>query len=245
MEMDSYRVGTLLELVREVAIDFAKAGFNIRICVQASWWEGVQNPGLPRVLSGCRKVVEMMDWQAQPGERNEGMLGHTDEKGNDVEGRVRFGAIGAAEVKSDDDVILCIAPQSMVGASIYEPLSQMAETVGPDRSIIVLNDNLNDRQSSGGLMGVRGRADRMAFKDSFTTVYQFKLIYQGTTFMFPIRGALRMSRASHAEGENVFYTLFAREESADSRHERYVPVGVFDKSPAPDVITKLIPPTLR
>ena len=55
MEMDSYRVGTLLELVREVALDFARAGLRTRLCVQGSMGEGAL-AGVPRVLSGVKKV---------------------------------------------------------------------------------------------------------------------------------------------------------------------------------------------
>ena len=36
MEMDVYRVGTLLELVRECALGFATLGLRTRVCVQGS-----------------------------------------------------------------------------------------------------------------------------------------------------------------------------------------------------------------
>ena len=48
MEMDSYRIGTLLELVRTVAIDLYSEGLNVRVCVQGSMGEGAFT-GLPRV----------------------------------------------------------------------------------------------------------------------------------------------------------------------------------------------------
>ena len=77
----------------------------------------------------------MMDW----GDGNK-ILGprYTDpDPDNDAEGAVRFGAVGAAEVV-DDDVLLVLAPRSMVGASIHEPLSEMAEAAG-DRPFVIVN----------------------------------------------------------------------------------------------------------
>lgn len=55
MEMDSYRVGTLLELVRAAGLGFASHGLRVRCCVQGSMGEG-GFAGVPRVLSGVRKV---------------------------------------------------------------------------------------------------------------------------------------------------------------------------------------------
>jgi hypothetical protein len=76
----------------------------------------------------------MMDWQAAPGQANAGLLGtmQSDEcqAGDEescTEGAVCFGAIGADEVDSNDDVFLLLAPQHMTGASLHEPLSEMCE----------------------------------------------------------------------------------------------------------------------
>ena len=59
MEMNSYRIGTLLELVRTVAIDLYNEGLNVRVCVQGSMGEGAFT-GLPRVtrLTGARTCVD-------------------------------------------------------------------------------------------------------------------------------------------------------------------------------------------
>ena len=37
----------------------------------------------------------------------------------------------------------------------------------------------------------RGRKERMAFADSFTAAYHFRLLYASSATMYPIRGALR------------------------------------------------------
>lgn len=142
MEMDSYRVGTLLELIRECALSFAEAGLKTRVCVQGSMGQGALM-GVPRVLSGVRKVLTMMDWQAEVGEDYEGLLGEVQRSaaadGTDAaEGTIRFGAVGAAEVAADDDVLLLLAPQSMVGASIHEPLRAMAERAEAQGTAVIL-----------------------------------------------------------------------------------------------------------
>lgn len=40
-EMDTYRVGTMLELVREIALSLAETGNNVKLCVQGSMGEGI------------------------------------------------------------------------------------------------------------------------------------------------------------------------------------------------------------
>ena len=205
--------------------------------------------GVPRVLSGINKLLTMMDWQAMPGEEFDGALGTLQRRSRaapqapPVEGLVRFGAIGAAEVAPDDDVFILLAPQSMVGASIYEPLSSMVEAAeAKGTAIILINPLLQDRQSSSGLMGVRGRADRMAFAESFEPIYTFRNIYSGTTFMYPILGAVRTTR-----GPNGHAVLYQRRESGSRTsegggNERYEPVGCWRRrEPTTEELTRLVP----
>ena len=56
--------------------------------------------GVPRVLSGVRKLLTMMDWQAGSGEEMEGVLGNVQDPTAQglVEGLTRFGAVGEDEV---------------------------------------------------------------------------------------------------------------------------------------------------
>ena len=50
--MDSYRIGTLLELIRVVAIRLAEENLRVRICVQGSMGVGKKRKLLPcRVVS--------------------------------------------------------------------------------------------------------------------------------------------------------------------------------------------------
>lgn len=51
-EMDVYRVGTLLELTREVATRLAEDGRRVKVCIQGSMGQGVFQ-GLPLSLSGA------------------------------------------------------------------------------------------------------------------------------------------------------------------------------------------------
>ena len=64
--------------------------------------------GMPRVLSGVRKLLSMMDWGAADGGPNTGAVSYDAA----VEGPIRFGAVGPGEVADDDDVVLVIAPQA-------------------------------------------------------------------------------------------------------------------------------------
>lgn len=58
--------------------------------------------------------------------------------------------------------------------------------------MILINAVLKDLPSSGGMMGIRGRKERMEFAESFETAYHFRLLYTSGTY-FPIKGALRYS----------------------------------------------------
>ena len=120
-------------------------------------------------------------------------------------------------------------------------------------SVVVMSDSARRAQSSGGVMGVRGRGERIAFAESFTEIYHFRNLYSSSTFMYPIRGALRMSHAGTCGvgacdvGAAATWVLFARRQTGSPDgvgvtefKERYEPVGVFPKPPEPAVITRLI-----
>lgn len=191
--MDSYRIGTLLELVRTVAIRLVTEGnVRVRICVQKSMGVGIFT-GVPKQLSGVAQLLQAMDWQSGPGEENEGMVGEY----------VRFGAIGPDHVYNQvcddngvvtqyaDDVFLVLAPQSMVGTdtSIIPLLSTMVDAAG-DRPVILFNPDLTDKISAAGQQSVRGRQARIDFANSFQTVFHFQNIYVSGTSYFPILGSI-------------------------------------------------------
>eukprot|EP00899_Mesostigma_viride_P011983 jgi/Mesvir1/20786/Mv07896-RA.1 len=172
-QQDVYRIGTLLELVRHVAFALADDGKRVRVCVQQSMGTGVFQ-GLPLALNGVRKIMELMDWGAEGGFAE----------------FVRLGAIGADQVAPDDDVFIIVAPQSIVGHSIIPLLQDMLTAVG-DRPMILINPNLNDIPSAGGVMQVRGRDKRIEFASTFEDAYHFRLLYRSGAEMYPIYGALR------------------------------------------------------
>lgn len=160
--MDSYRIGTILEMARTMAIKMVEENLRVRICVQGSMGVGIFT-AVPKQLNGVNKVLQMMDWQAEEGEENEGMIGNY----------LNFGAVGKEHVVNaytaedgtkveQDDVFLIIAPQSMVGvdSSIIPALSEMVDAAG-DRPVILINPDLTDKVSSNGQQNVRGRKERL------------------------------------------------------------------------------------
>lgn len=149
-------------MTRAIAIKLVEQNLRVRICVQGSMGVGIFT-GVPKQLSGVSKIVQMMDWQSEEGEENEGMVGKF----------LNFGAIGKEHVVNahtaadgtkveQDDVFLIIAPQNMVGVdtSIIPALSEMVEAAG-DRPVILINSDLTDKVSSQGQQNVRGRQQRM------------------------------------------------------------------------------------
>lgn len=235
--MDSYRIGTILEMVRAIAIRLAEENLRVRVCVQSSMGVGIFT-GVPKQLNGVPRLLQGMDWQSEPGEPNEGMIGDY----------VNFGAIGAEHVVNEkkevidgeekivqhqDDVFLLIAPQSMVGtdSSIIPFLSQMVDAAG-DRPVILLNPDLSDKVSAAGQQSVRGRQGRMDFANSFETIFHFQNIYISGTSYFPILGAITKMHPSEP------WIAHQRRDFADNQGEIYVPVLASETMPEGEAILK-------
>lgn len=150
---------------------------------------------------------------------------------------MRFGAVEAGVVASDDDVLLVLAPQSMVGVDVVAPLSRLVADAERAGAVVVLvNDALADIPGAAGLMQVKGRSERIAFSRSFVTVYAFRLLFFAGRFAFPIVGALRFSAA-----DAPFWTAYRRLEGDQcdgeptapvGAREAYAPVAVFLEAPA-------------
>ena len=167
---DVYRIGTLLELVREVAMALAADGKRVRVCVQGSMGQGVFQ-GLPLSLSGVARILDMMDW-------------------GDADEFITRGSIGGDVPQPDDAYFILISPQNIVGYSVLPYLQEMENAAG-DRPIIMINPKLGDIQSAGNVMSIRGRGERREYVEkTWEEVYHFRLLYK-KPFFFPIYGALR------------------------------------------------------
>ncbi|KAF5200593.1 adenylate kinase [Thalictrum thalictroides] len=123
-EMDVYRIGTLMELVRVLALSFAEDGKRVKVCVQGSMGEGAL-AGMPLQLAGTRKILEFMDWGKY------GALGTF----------ISIGSIGPKEVETQDDVFILVAPQNAVGNCIIDDLEAMTNAAG-SRPVVIINPRL-------------------------------------------------------------------------------------------------------
>lgn len=230
--MDSYRIGTLLELVRTITITLVEQNLRVRICVQGSMGAGFFT-GLPKQLSGVSALLQRMDWQSGEGEENEGMVGNF----------VNFGEIGREHVVNSgtdsegnevfqDDVFLLICPQSMIGVdtSIFPTLTEMTDAAG-DRPIIIINPDLIDKVSPQGQQNIRGRQERLDFANSFKTIYHFQNIYVSGTSYFPILGAV------NKPGYQMPWAAYQRRDWADEEGEVYVPMLSTEEQPDGEMIT--------
>ncbi|XP_010313837.1 adenylate kinase 5, chloroplastic isoform X2 [Solanum lycopersicum] len=172
--MDVYRIGTLMELIRVLALSFADDGKRVKVCVQGSMGEGAL-AGMPLQLAGSRKILEYMDWG------DYGALGNF----------INIGSIGGKEVEKQDDVFILVAPQNAVGNCIIDDMRAMTDAAG-NRPIILVNPKLKDLPASSGIMQTMGRDKRLEYAALFEICYQFRLLYYAGT-QYPIMGALRMS----------------------------------------------------
>lgn len=214
---DTYRIGTILELVREMAFHQVCCGKRVKLCVQQKMGEGFLK-GLPISLNGCRFILENMDWQSKEGEEKEGVVGT----------KIFFGEVGEHEVEDEDDVFILIAPQNVVGSSITPLLEAMAKKAG-DRPFILLNPSLKDRPSAGDVMQVRGREERMAFAKTFKIAFSFETLHEKG--LFKINGAV----GKHAHDQPwIRYVLVDNQaglENINDRKEIYEPVQVTEREP--------------
>ncbi|KAL2502534.1 Adenylate kinase 5 [Forsythia ovata] len=208
-EMDVYRIGTLMELVRVLALSFADDGKRIKVCVQGSMGEGAL-AGMPLQLAGTRKILEFMDW---------GDYGARDTF-------IKIGSIGGKEVDEQDDMYILVAPQNAVGNCIIDDLRAMTNAAG-HRPVILVNPRLKDLPASSGVMQTMGREKRLEYAASFDICYCFRLLYYAGT-QYPIMGALRMSYPYE-------YELYKRVDESPGK-EKYVILSTFAKRPTGEEI---------
>ncbi|KAK9947406.1 hypothetical protein M0R45_003032 [Rubus argutus] len=208
-EMDVYRIGTLLELVRTLALSFADDGKSVKVCVQGSMGEGAL-AGMPLQLAGTRQILEYMDW---------GEYGA-------METFIKIGAIGAKHVDDTDDLFILVAPQNAVGNCIIEDLQAMTDAAG-DRPVILINPRLKDLPGSSGIMQTMGRDKRLKYAATFQNCYFFRLLYYAGT-QYPIMGALRMSYPYR-------YELYKRVNDPSGK-EKYVIISTYPQKPTIDEV---------
>ncbi|GAV83958.1 ADK domain-containing protein/DUF1995 domain-containing protein [Cephalotus follicularis] len=208
-EMDVYRIGTLMELVRVLSLTFADDGKHVKVCVQGSMGEGAL-AGMPLQLAGTRQILEYMDWG------DYGAMGTF----------INIGSIGAKEVDEQDDMFILVAPQNAVGNCIIDDLKAMTDAAG-DRPVILINPRLKDLPASSGIMQTMGRDKRLEYAATFENCYFFRLLYYAGT-QYPIMGALRMSYPYR-------YELYKRVDVSFGK-EKYVILSTFTEKPNSDEI---------
>ncbi|GAB4816981.1 hypothetical protein N2152v2_004027 [Parachlorella kessleri] len=208
-EFDVYRVGTLLELVRDLVLMLTSDGKKVKVCVQQALGQGVFQ-GTPLTLSGVTRILKQMDW-------------------GDATPFLTTGNIKASEV-DDAEAYILVAPQNIVGHSILPFLTEMVEAAeAKGKCMILVNPKLGDIPSANGVMGVMGRQERQDFTSSFETAYHFRLLYIGAG-MYPIMGAARYSYGGPWEVHQRVELGLGKEE--------YRLIGIFDKEPRSPEITQ-------
>ena len=114
----------------------------------------------------------------------------------------------------------------------------MCEAAGPDRPVIMLNENLVDIPSAGSVMGVQGREERMAWVSDWETIYHFRLLYR-KPFFHPVYGALRKTWGKQWD---VYKRVVKKEDG--SKREKYVLANSYTEEPGPKKLTMDIAKTL-
>jgi len=149
------------------------------------WGKGLTPEQLPPRPATAAVVVSSSGTKPEKGGNGSDMGHPTEEKQ-----MIRLGALGKGSVAPDDDVIILIAPQNMIGASVMGLLEEMVQEAA-GRPMILINPILGDRPSSNNVMQIRGRENRRELQDSFVDIFAFRLLYPSSGgYMYPIRGAI-------------------------------------------------------
>jgi hypothetical protein len=88
-----------------------------------------------------RPVLEGMDWGVNLTDDEQWQPGDTQNPRK--EALIRFGCVGANEIKDDDDVLIVIAPQNVIGAVVIDMLDEMVKAAR-GRPVILLNPSLGE-----------------------------------------------------------------------------------------------------
>jgi adenylate kinase len=246
-EFDTYRMGSVLEMVRNIVLRLVLQfpPLRVRICVQQSLGEGIFT-GLPISLSSMGQVLETMDWGGQLKDYEK--FQRTDGEAPRAEALLRFGALGADQVAPDDDVILVISPQNgrkqnlntmhsvvvlngrfgmaltVVNGPVVPLLEEMVRSAN-GRPLFLINPRLQDVPSGNNVMQVKGRAERRAFAATFRDIFAFRVKYPPAAGrMYPIRGLL--VKKTHGSP----WVVYRKEERAQDESEEYSIAAAF----APD-----------
>ena len=224
-KFDTYRLGTLAELVRETALRLCEGGLKVRLVVQQSLGEGIFS-GTPLALSSMMPVLQKMDWGTSL--TKDQLYQEGDMTTPRKEAYVRLGRVGAEQVAEDDDVIIILSPQNVQGGEVITLLDEMCvQAQSQGTTVILINPSLGDRPSGNNKMQIRGRAERRAVQDSFQNIFQLKLLYPSSGgYMYPIAGLV--SKKNY-RAPYVAYKIVKDQQG----RETYACVGVWAPSEPP------------
>lgn len=89
------------------------------------------------------------------------------------------------DIADDDDLVLVLSPTNAVSVPVIDEVISLVKRAG-SRPVILLNPSLNDVPSHSGVMQVSGRAARIAFLDSITNLFYFRVLYDPGSVSFMI-----------------------------------------------------------
>ena len=177
-----------------------------------------------------RPILEKMDWGAELSNEQKFQAG--DDLKSRPEAMIRLGTIGPDQIQDDDDVLIIICPQNVIGGILINLLDDMIKKAN-GRPVILFNPQLGDRPSSNNMMQIRGRAERRAIEASFIDIANLRILYPSSGgYMFPIAGMVVKKDYSS------LWVAYSRNQK-ENGDEEYVIEAAFPPQNPPD------PETLR
>lgn len=222
---DTYRIGTILEMIRQITLSLTcNERKKVRICVQQSLGEGIFT-GLPLAIGAMRPILEKMDWGQELTKEQKFQPG--DNVVPRSEAMIRLGTIGPEQIQDDDDVLIIICPQNVIGGILINLLDDMIKSAN-GRPVILFNPSLSDRPSSNNMMQIRGRAERKQIEKSFVDIATLRIIYPTAGgYMYPIAGMVVKKDYRSP------WVAYSRNEKANG-DEEYIIEAAFPPQTPPD-----------
>lgn len=129
-------------------------------------------------------------------------------------------------VTDEDEAIVVVTPCNATSTPVIDDVMALRERVGPTRPIILINPRLTDVPSSEGVMGVKGRAARNAFREGCAFPFYLRLLFDAGT-LYPLRA---MVYRAYGEAESM-WQLWLPAGSPGNETETYDIAGEFVERP--------------
>lgn len=139
---------------------------------------------------------------------------------------LRLALLDSATTVDEDSVVIIVSPTNAVDVPTVTDLQSLVNRSPATTRFVSINPKLGDVPGHSGVMGVQGRAGRIATLDSFIPFFVCRLLYTAGT-VYPVQGVLY--HGSHDDHWQVW--------RADRDEKGFQLIADYESRPDPAEIT--------